>query len=708
MQIAQDYPLPTIRQDLKIYQGDPDFDGAPTWMLYDPLSDNYFKIGWFEFEVMQRISKYKTAMELCQSIQDETTLVPDIDDISEFINFLMMNRLLITNTQELRDKVFEEEKSPSVLKRIFGSYLFITVPLFRPEKFLQGVFPVVSFLFTRSFLIFVLFLLSCGIILTLQRLDEFFNTFTHFFSLEGVVLVAISTIIVKAAHELGHAFMATKYKVPVSTIGVSFIVFFPILYTETTNAWRLYDRRKRINIAAAGLMSEITLAAFALLIWHALSPGMWQNFFYFIAFISLAFSLLINLNPLMKFDGYYLFSDIVRVDNLQNRSIFFLKWKLREILFNLKREPPETLGHKYQRFLTLFGFSLCIYRFFLYLGIAIIVYTLVFKPLGLILMLGQLFWFIGLPILKEIGYWFENREKIFGRRPRVFATVIIFVFLTCCLFLPVQRSIAVPSVMHTENFTSLYPHMPSVLKRIGVMNGQKVKEGDVLFVLESQELEKEIKRSQAQLKMYQKVKERNTALLEKDQRQVLIDEKIAEARVILEGLSEQKQKMTVRAKFDGVIRDISKDIYEGRVVNQNMVLARLVNLESIIITGYVHSRDIDRISLKASGFFIEKSNPLSRIDVILADIAKGDTRSLDYPELSALHGGPIASDPDNTDTSKILSREPLYRLSFRLDEFEKTSPYTIPGTIILHAEAHSVLGNIFNRLTAFIINEMQL
>ena len=378
-QEQDDVTLPALRSDIQLNESSPEPEGMPTWTLYDPAANKYYKIGWLEFECLARFGKAETGKQLVLLLRKETTLDVDYESVAALVNFLILNNLVRSSGEGVAEyfESYRGKADKPLWQRAVHGYLFFTLPLFKPHKFLSKTYPFISFLFTRYFMTAVLLLLAFGIFLSVQRTDEMFSTFMSYFSFEGVVLFLVSTILIKIVHELGHAYMATKYGVPVTTIGIAFIVMYPILYTETTNAWRLDSRRDRLYIAAAGLMTELALASVALVAWHFMAPGILQSLCFMVAVVSLIASIAINLNPLMKFDGYYLFSDIVGIDNLQDRSFAFLKWRLRRTLWGWDDDVPEMVTADRQKLFTGFGFAMCIYRFFLYLGIALMVPLLI-------------------------------------------------------------------------------------------------------------------------------------------------------------------------------------------------------------------------------------------------------------------------------------------------------------------------------------------
>jgi len=707
MQISQNINIPALRQDLKIYPGNYDFDGAPTWMVYDPLSDNYFKIGWFEFECINRFERAQNALELVEIVNTETALTIDMDDVNDLVMFLLNAGLLMANSAQVRE-ILEDgrvDKQTSLLHTLFLKYIFLKVPLFKPQKFLEKTFPFVRFMFTRSFFMGILGLLAFGIFLTVQQWDDFLNTLTAFFSLENIILVMISTIIIKTVHELGHAYMAHKYKVPVTTMGAIFIVFYPILYTETTNAWRIYDRKKRLNIAAAGIMAEMALASMALIVWHISPPGLIQNTAYFIAFISLFLSIFINSNPLMRFDGYYLLSDLLGIDNLQPRAVQFFRWKRRNLSLGTDTEAPEDLPAKKEKFFVLFGTAQTIYMCFLYSGIAFTVYYFVFKPLGFLMALTLLFVFLGMPIIREILYYISERETIVkNKTPKIILGVLTAIIILS--FLPLSNTVKVPAVMHYKNYNAFYASNTARVEKIHVINAQFVQKGDMLISLSSEELEQEIKQTQLNLNLYKKVKERQQASRELSVRNVEIDQIIRELETQLSGLNEEQAKLSIKAPFDGKIKDISPTIHLNRWVNKDTLLMRLVNEDTLQVTAYINSEKIGRVEKPASGRFKSDTSLFGSQNLTLSEISSADTKNVIHQELTSIFGGPIPAEKDSNGFAK--SKTPLYTLKFSVDSSNQKPELTQKGFVILGVRARSFSGNLLKKLTSLFLRETSI
>ena len=693
--------IPKLRQDIHINPAPPGEDGSPTWTLYDPTANKYFKIGWFEFECLVRLDKCKTTLDLVQSLTHETTLKPDLEDIRNFVLFLIGNHLVRADDPAIVSFLEEEKKlyKAPVWKQVFKGYLFFSIPLVKPQRFLEATLPLVRPLLTRQFFILALCVLGYGLYLTSQRVDEFMATFMSYMNFQGVMYVIAATIFVKIFHELGHAYVATKYGVPVPVMGVALIVMYPILYTETTGAWKLSSRKKRIRIAAAGVMAEMVVAAIALMVWHFTPPGPVQSVAFFVGFTSLLASIVVNSNPLMRFDGYFLLSDLVGIDNMQDRGFAFAKWRIRKFLLGWHDEPPEYVSAKRKRFLQIFGIALIIYRFTLYTGIAFAVYYLFMKPLGMIFMVYVFAWFIGTPLLRELNVWREHSEIIL-RSTRVW----VYVFVICAglvsTLVPLQRSVEIPAVVHASVQTRMFAPMPAYIDRVWVKPFQRVHKGELLFSLSSNEVDYRLEGARLHYESLKDLREREQALPEISRQRITIEEEIATAKDALDGLVEQKEQLEIRAPFDGIMRDISPDIHAGRWVGNNKLLGVVLQPEEVLVSGYVREADVVRVYDGLDGHFYPSYAPLKRFPVRVSYVDRVDAKDIYWKELSSLFGGPLPSDPGKE--GKISLRNTSYAVDFKVNDRITPSLNSFVGEGVVKLSAKPV--SVFSLFSSWFVS----
>lgn len=707
--LPQELMLPRLRGDIQLNEAPPEPEGGPAWTLYDPAANKYYKIGWMEFECLTRFKDCVTGKELLVKLAAETTLRPEEEQIAALVAFLIHHNLVQTSGEGVSTHFGNEKakRQKEWWETILHGYLFFTIPLFKPQRFLERTFPYIRFLFTRQFMTAVGVLFAYGVFLSIQRFDEFTHTFLNYFNIEGVILFLVATTLVKIVHELGHAYTATKYGVPVSVMGIAVMVMYPMLYSETTNAWKLQNRRHRVYIAASGVMAEMVLASVALVLWHILAPGLAQSLCFMVAVVSLMASLAVNFNPLMRFDGYYLFSDIVGVDNLQDRSFAFAKWKLRRVLWGWDDNPPEVIPLERQNFMVSFGFAMLLYRFLLYMGIALLVYHLFFQPLGFILMMVELAFFIALPIWREVKVWWARREEISAsKRGKILAGIGVLAVLL--LFIPAQGSIEVPAVFHANAYKRIYAPTPAQIDEIMIASGQRVESGALLFKLSSPQLDYNIEISQQRIEALQDIKDSGQANLDLAKKRMTLDSEIETGKKELEGLMTQRDQLQIRAPFAGIIKDLDRSLHIGQWISPDQMLGLMVDDAQPALTGYVREQDIARISKGSVGIFYPDFSPFRRYGVTLAQVEESATTEIYWPELASVHNGPLPSERDRGGGVRALPRYPLYSAKFALDTDSHNGDlpqFVVRGTIRLKASRTNTGNLLIKRAISVVIRE---
>lgn len=705
--LSEDILLPILRHDLQLNEAPPEPEGSPSWTLYDPAANKYYKIGWLEFECLARFKSCESVNQVVEKVQKETTLQPDGEMIGAFVEFLVTHNLVQATGEEALG-YFEQRREITEQvwwKKILHGYLFFTLPLFKPENFLKKTYPLLSPVFSRPFMIFVFMLLTYGIFISIQRFDEIASTFVNYLSLEGIILFVGATIVVKIIHELGHAYTATKYGVPVTSIGLAFIVLYPILYTETTNAWKLKNRNNRLVIAAGGMMAELALASITLILWHYLPPGMGQSLCFMIAIVSMLASLLVNLNPLMKFDGYYLFSDFVGVDNLQDRSFAFLKWKIRKFLWGWSDAPPEITNAGRRKLFISFGLAVCIYRFFLYLGIALLVYHLFFQPLGLILMIVELIFFIGLPVFREMKVWAERLPEVVGSLRGKISLFIIFSVLLLA-FIPTRNNIEITAILHAKNYVRLYSSIPAKIEEIKVYQGQEVEKGELLFRLSSYNLDHNINLTQQKLRDLKSIRNSSQATPELANKRSMINSEIENTEQELTGFLEILEKLSIKAPFSGTIEMMDPSLREGQWINTTKMLVLLADNSHKILSGYVREQDANKLIKESTGRFYPEYSPFNSYAVTLGAIEGTRARALFWPEIASDQGGSIPSKTNQNGQTEPLPRYTVYPVQFELNEntYDSSLPtFVARGTIVMSGQREILANSLIKKATSIFI-----
>jgi putative peptide zinc metalloprotease protein len=279
---------------------------------------------------------------------------------------------------------------------------------------------------------------------------------------------------------LGHALTTVRYGCHVPSMGIAVMLGAPVLYTDTSDSWRLGRRNERLAIVFAGVAAELIIATAAILVWSFLTDGLARDLCFALATTSIALSITINLNPFMRFDGYFALSDYLGVPNLQSRAFALALWRMREFLFGLGHLPPESFPKPMQRRLIVYAVLTAIYRLGLYLGIVVIVYLVAGKAIGIILAAFELCVFIVHPVVAEIKVWWGLRAEILARR-RSLWTIAACSAAVIALFVPWVAIVHAPAVLVAEEEQQIYLPFAAQLAAIKVSNEQLVQAGDILF-----------------------------------------------------------------------------------------------------------------------------------------------------------------------------------------------------------------------------------
>jgi putative peptide zinc metalloprotease protein len=203
--------LPPLREEIGIFPGPAALDGSPTWTLHDPAINRFYRLGWTEFEIISRWQSGAIDAVVAR-VNAETTLEIDPDDVDQLRRFLLTSDLLRVNGPQTTAYMIgkAERLRQKFWRWILQNYLFMRIPLLRPDRFLTAAYPYVQWVFSRGFAISILIVGLLGLYLVARQWDVFLDTFVDLFSVQGAVAFAITLAFLKVVHELGHAFTAKR------------------------------------------------------------------------------------------------------------------------------------------------------------------------------------------------------------------------------------------------------------------------------------------------------------------------------------------------------------------------------------------------------------------------------------------------------------------------------------------------------------------
>ncbi len=694
--------LPALREDLRLIAAAPNRDGSPAWMIHDPVSNRFYRIGWLEFEFLSRWPIGDPARVLA-GVRDETALAPEADDLQALVTFLRQHQLLRASDPGAVAVLGEiaRRAHASRWKWLLHNYLFFRIPLVHPDRFLGWLAPRTGWLFTRTFALIVLAAALVGVGLAARQWDTFVHTFQDFLSPAGLVGYAVALMLAKSLHELGHAVTATRAGVRVAHMGVAFLVLWPMLYTDTGESWKLPDRRERFRIAAAGIVVEFAIAAFATLAWSLVDDGALRSALFFLATTSWIITVGINASPFMRFDGYFLLSDALDLPNLHQRSFELARAWLRRLLLGWDEPDPELFEPGLRRGLIVFALFTWIYRLVVFAGIALAVYLMFFKVLGLFLFAVEVAWFIVRPFWTEFSVWWRGRSRI--RPQRALLVLLGIAAVIVPLIVPWSHAVRGEAWLHAEQQTTIYSPFPARI--VSVREAGAVAAGDALVTLDSPDTRSKSLQTRAladalSLELDQLVGRRDGI-----QRQAIVAEQLGQQMAELGAQQAELKRLALAAPFAGRLLDHDPAIRAGVWVNGNQPIAVLIDPDRWVVDALVDQQALSRIRVGSSARFHVRGRPDAALEGEVIAIDSGRVPVLPHPMFAAEHGGRVAA--IKQPNGSLAPRDALYRVRLRVDSPAGAGrvPSMELGSAVIDGESRSLAADWLRSLGAILLRE---
>ena len=695
--------IPYLRQDLEIFRGNSREDGSPAWLLYDAVRNKYFTLGLTAFRLIKNWRGGEDIQNFEKKINTQGIETTG-DEIKSFVGFLQQNNLIIQPQGQGVPYLMQQKNSlkKSWLMNLIHSYLFFKIPLFTPDEWLGRTYNKVKFLGSKKIRNIIYILGFIGLFLVIQQFENFSKTFLYFFSIKGLMLYFITLVFVKCLHELGHAYIAKHHGCRVSAIGIAFLVFFPFLYTDTTDAWRLRNHKERLLINFAGIFTELHLALIATFVWGVLPEGGLKSAAFFIATTSWISSIAINVSPFMRFDGYYVFSDWLKAENLQPRSFALAKWKTRETLFGFNHKPPEEINPSRRWTFIIYAWSTWVYRLFLFIGIALLVYYFAFKVLGIILFAIEIYWFIMLPIIKEIKQWWLMRSEMRINK-QTFRTTAILIITLMVLFLPWKSSMKIPAVYISEKYSKIYSPYPAKIKSVFITKDQEVEAGQNLIELYSPGLDKEINSIRRKILLTKTKINRMSGTSGNMDEYLTYNQRLIALQSELSGLTKTKEKLVIKAPNKGKVKDLVSLSNEMWVSNLDQLLG-IVHYGTGNVKAFIREEQIDRFQENTPAVFIPNDGDHKKIQLISNKLDLSSVNNLPYVALASIHSGPIAIRNFTSGEYQYRPETAHYIADFKLVN-QSSIKFELPGYVHVEGNRYSPFVRFFRNVFSVLIRE---
>ncbi len=598
------------------------YRGERWYVVRDPAGNQYHRLSDSAYRFIGLLDGRRTVAEAWDlaggQLADDAPTQPEVIQILSHLYSANLIESDVTPDAKVllrRQKQLNKRKIQGRLMNV----LFPRIPLWDPDQFLVRWLPVMRKVFSKTGAIVWLIGVISAIVWIAPLWPELKTAATKAVDLhsnpENAFYLWLVFVFVKLIHELGHAFACRRFGGECHELGIMFLVFIPTPYVDASSAWAFSNRWQRIFVGAAGMIVELFFASLCAFLWYATRDSQYTlipQLAYNAMLIASVTTLIFNANPLLRYDGYYILSDWLEIPNLRQKSSEYALGLIKRHVFRVKLQQP--LPPIVQRiWLLAYAVFSSIYR--LMVGFFIIMMVAFQIPiLGAIMALGGVITWALVPISKLSKYLMIEPE-LHRKRGRATAFCAAVAALAIVLFGLIQFPVRVRAegIIEPDQKQVVHAGVNGFVTEIHVKDGQAVKAGDLLLVLQDKELETTLNQLNAKL-LEMRTRMQQSSVLDQAQRQIY--------EIEIDGLNEQlaealrrKGELEIRAPIDGAVIAPKLDEFSGRWC------ARGTDLLTIATT----NRQVAKLTIDQGEYQLltkvetpEKTIPANKVEITIA------------------------------------------------------------------------------------------
>jgi putative peptide zinc metalloprotease protein len=549
-------------------------------------------------------------------------------------------------------------------KRRLWTPLALRFPLLDPDRFLERTLPWVQPLLGWFGALLWLVVVATGAVLAASHWTDLTEDITDRVLDPGnLLLLWLVYPVVKAVHELGHAYATKKWGGEVHEIGIMLLVLSPVPYVDASAAWGFRDKRKRMVVGAAGIAVELFLGALALFVWLAVEPGAVRAIAYNVMLICGVSTLLFNGNPLLRFDGYYVLSDAIEIPNLGQRSNQYLGYLFQRYVLGVgdAESPAHAAGERF--WMVLYGITSFLYRVFITFVIVLFIAGKFFV-VGILLAIWAVATQVVTPVAKSISFLAASPNLRRQRGRAVWTSALLALAAIGLIFVvPAPSWTRAEGVIWVPEEAQVRAGADGFIERLLAPVGGEVRRGQPLVQAEEPFL---ATRVAMLLALVEELGAKYDALMPTDRVQAaMVREQMIAAEANLQRARERQAELIFRSTASGRLivpnaadlpgRFVSKGQLVGYVVEPGELTARVALLQDDIA---MVRQDTRGVEVMLAGWGARPVPARIRREV------PGASLQLPTAAMGSAGGGPIAVDP--RDKQGVTALRQVFQLELTL------------------------------------------
>ena len=496
-------PIP-LRCRSDLYARQMQFQDAPWWVLKDPIGLRYHRLQAEHYRVLCLLDGQSSLKDIRDQLAKEFPATPvQLADVQRMITSLHSQGLVWSQRPGQAGPLITKQRQASRQKlwQSLGSLLSIRLPGWDPDSALRRMHGWLSWIYhPMTGIMVTLFVISAWMLLLVQ-FDEFLSRlpeFRQFFSWRNLIWLWLTLSATKVIHEFGHGLTCKHYGSECHEMGVMLLVFSPTLYCDVTDSWMLRDRWQRIWIAAAGMIIEVVLSAIAIFVWWFTTPGLLNHLCLNVFFVTTITTVIFNVNPLLRYDGYYMLSDWLGIPNLRDKAARLLRETFAEACLGITSPPDPLMPDTGRVWFITYTIAATLYRWFVLSAVLIFLYV-VLKPYGLqsigvLLAVLSLSSIVGTIVFNVWQILAAPRSTPMSRFRTATTVLAVLALISAALAVPLPWYIEAPLLIEPHNVAHVMTTMPGQLMSFVVQPGETVQKGQLLATLLDYEKQDQLRR----------------------------------------------------------------------------------------------------------------------------------------------------------------------------------------------------------------------
>ena len=529
----------------------------------------------------------------------------------------------------------------------FRNPLALRLPLLDPNSFLDRTKCLVAPIFTKWFMaLWVCFILMSLVLVVFNWPALTQSAGDKILVGSNIALILCAYPLVKGLHELGHAYATKWWGGEVREVGLMLLIFIPVPYVDASQATAFGSKWQRIAVGAAGILVELTLAGIALIFWLSAEPGIARAFAYNVMLIGGVSTLLFNGNPLLRFDGYFILSDLLEIPNMGPRANTYF-WYLcqRHLLLNKDAVNPATSGSE-PPWLVIYAVTSFVYRLMIMVAISLFIASR-FLVFGLLLAALSIFTALVYPIIK--GAYFVLFSPSLGRtrgKGMLVCAGLLLVALLALFAVPMPYATVAQGVIWPDKRAILRSEAEGFVASVDVGSGQAVAAGAPVLHLADPILSARISVAASSLRQLE-LEAQATSLLDRVQASIL-RQQIAFARQELTDLHLTEANLILRAPHGGKIYLPNIEDLVGRLVRKGEAVGYVwpVAAPTLRLAVGQDQAELVRNRTQHIDFVLQRDRSHSYPAILTGAVPEG-SMILPSKALATSAGGDIVSDPND-------------------------------------------------------------